>query len=161
MSSWLYAAPLHAAGAYEWVTSPEVTAHRVPAQAPEPRPFPSLREVVAAFRAAGCHGDSWFRTNGDPATVLPPCPGLKCRTNDLGEVSPTRKTGGDNDVWLPDTPVESVGFRKPSGYAVLRAVCALTPATGPLLVADEDGEVFIVSPGDQPEALEPDWPWRW
>jgi hypothetical protein len=58
------------------------------------------------------------------------------------------------------TAVESVSFRKPSGAAALRAVCALTAVTGPLLVYDPSGnQVFVVWPGERAEDLAGEWPW--
>jgi hypothetical protein len=67
--------------------------------------------------------------------------------------------GGDEPLEL-DQAVTDIGFRKPSGSAVLAAVVALASQTGPLLVFDDSGEnVFVVSPGDDPTHLAGHWPW--
>lgn len=108
--------------------------------------------MLTAFRSAGCHGDAWF--GGVDATEwLPPCSG-SC-ANDLGEVT----LGTEGELRM-DSPVGDIGFRKPSGTAVLAAVCALTAVAGPVAVFDDSGDaVFVVHPAGRPAELRPRWFW--
>ncbi|RQX16537.1 hypothetical protein DDE19_14880 [Micromonospora ureilytica] len=124
-----------------------------------------MSQVLSAFREAGCHGVPWFQVVGQEVTSdLPGCPDrATCASMgglDLGEVSlGVDGADGDEPVEL-DQAVTDIGFRKPSGTAVLAAVVALASQAGPLLVFDDSGEhVFVVSPGDDPTDLAQHWPW--
>ncbi|MFG2059159.1 hypothetical protein ACGFI9_34595 [Micromonospora sp. NPDC048930] len=125
-----------------------------------------MAQVLSAFREAGCHGVPWFRVAGHDLTPdLPGCPDpATCASMgglDLGEVSlgVVDRAAGDEPVEL-DQAVTDIGFRKPSGTAVLAAVVALASQAGSLLVFDDSGEhVFVVSPGDDPTHLAAHWPW--
>jgi hypothetical protein len=137
--------------------------HGVPDRVPEPRALPSVTTVLAAFRSAGCHGTAWFTVSGaDPGLMLPECPNPSlCAQQgglDLGEFT---LQGADADQGLtPDTAVGHLAFRKPAGAAVLTAMCALVPLSGPQLVFDDSGDrVFAVHPGDRPGDLTAVWPW--
>ncbi|MDT5025251.1 MAG: hypothetical protein QOE61_1677 [Micromonosporaceae bacterium] len=62
VSSILIATPLHLvtqAGGWDWVTSVD-NAYGLPDQSPDSGPLPTVADVLAAFRLAGCHGDAWF-----------------------------------------------------------------------------------------------------
>ncbi|MFD6563185.1 hypothetical protein [Micromonospora profundi] len=107
----------------------------------------------------------WFQVTGQGVTSdLPGCPDpATCASMggpDLGEVSlGVDGADGDEPVEL-DQAVTDIGFRKPSGTAVLAAAVALASHAGPLLVFDDSGEhVFVVSPGDDPTDLAQHWPW--
>jgi hypothetical protein len=152
-------------GMTEWVASAEFT-RGVPEQAPPILPRPSIAEVLAAFRAAGCHGTNWFEVAGEPAgTRLPECPGVDaCLSGgalDLGEVSVyTVGRSSSLPAVAAGEAVETVAFRKPNPAAVLKAACALAALAGPQLVFDVSAAVaFVVRPGEETEELEEDWPW--
>ncbi|MGK5672209.1 hypothetical protein ACSNOB_05110 [Micromonospora sp. URMC 106] len=124
-----------------------------------------MAQVLSAFREAGCHGVPWFQVAGHDLTrVLPGCPDpASCAAMgglDLGEVSlGVDGADGDEPVELGQA-VTDIGFRKPSGSAVLAAVVALASRAGPLLVFDDSGEqVFLVSPGEDSTHLAAYWPW--
>jgi hypothetical protein len=60
----------------------------------------------------------------------------------------------------PDTPIHTVGSRKPHGMAVLRMAYALSAMAGPLLVYDDGlDQIVVVSPKDVPGDLAEHWPW--
>jgi hypothetical protein len=149
----------------EWVASADVT-RGVPDQTPPVLPRPSIADVLAAFRAAGCHGTNWFEVVGEPAGWrLPECPGSDvCASGgalDLGEVS-VRTVGRDSSIpaVAADAVVDTVAFRKPDPAAALKAVCALATLSGPQLVFDESAAaVFVVHPGEKADDLEEAWPW--
>jgi hypothetical protein len=42
-------------------------AYGVPDEAPTARELPTVADVLAAFRAAGCHGTAWFEVAGSDA----------------------------------------------------------------------------------------------
>lgn len=166
--SWhLLVAPLHtvlADGGLEWAAGAE-SSFGLPEEPPAARELPTVSQVLSAFREAGCHGVPWFQVVGQEVTSdLPGCPDrATCASMgglDLGEVSlGVDGADGDEPVEL-DQAVTDIGFRKPSGTAVLAAVVALASQAGPLLVFDDSGEhVFVVSPGDDPTDLAQHWPW--
>ncbi|WP_406084440.1 hypothetical protein OHA01_08285 [Micromonospora zamorensis] len=166
--SWhLLVTPLHvvaADGGLEWAADAE-SSFGLPVEPPPARDLPMVAQVLAAFRRAGCHGVPWFQVAGHDVTGdLPGCPDPATCTSvggmDLGEVSMgVDGAGGDEPVEL-DQAVADIGFRKPSGIAVLAAAVALAPQAGPLLVFDDSGEhVFVVSPGDDLAHLARHWPW--
>ncbi|XVU21036.1 hypothetical protein ACQPZJ_27625 [Actinoplanes sp. CA-054009] len=120
-----------------------------PAAPPPAWPLPTATDVVAAFRAAGCHGTNW---SGPPGDGLPECPDPSgCAAAgglDLGEVT------------LRGEPVEVVSFRKPYPLAVLAAACALAPIAGPVVVFDHEAVgAFVVEPGENADGLRAVWPW--
>ncbi|GAA4959234.1 hypothetical protein GCM10025331_57450 [Actinoplanes utahensis] len=120
-------------------------------------PPPTVAAVLAAFRAAGCHGTAWFRlSDADPAAHLPECPNPSaCDGLDLGEIN--IHAGQVIDL---GTPVDHLAFRKPHPAAVLAAACALAGTCGPRLVFDDSCEdFFAVHPGETAAALRADWPW--
>jgi hypothetical protein len=133
---------------------------------PGPQPLVSVLDVLGAFRAAGCHGRAWFEVSDlDAGLGLPGCPDpMTCADAgglDLGEVSlhVADRAGGQHSLQA-GTTVEGMSFRNPSGTATLRAVCALTAVTGPLLVHDySEDQAFVVWPDDQAEDLAGEWPW--
>jgi hypothetical protein len=167
--SWsLYVLPLHEAvrdGGLAWAAS--VSSPRgLPDHAPGPQPPARVLDVLAAFRAAGCHGTAWFEVSDlDAGLGLPQCPDpMACADAgglDLGEVSlhVAGQAAGKRPLHAGDT-VEGLSFRKPSGAAALHTVCALTAVTGPLLVYDPSGDqVFVVRPDERAEDLAGEWPW--
>lgn len=151
-------------GGLEWAAGAE-SSFGLPDELPAARALPTVAQVLSAFRDAGCHGVPWFQATGhDVTSDLPGCPDpATCASVgglDLGEVSlGVDGAGGDEPVEL-GWAVTEVGFRKPSGSAVLAAVVALASHAGPLLVFDDGGEhVFVVSPDDDPTYLAGRWPW--
>lgn len=163
----LLVTPLHCAaenGGLEWAAEAE-SSFGLPEEPPAARELPTVAQVLSAFREAGCHGVPWFQVAGHDLTRdLPGCPDpATCASVDgldLGEVSlGVDGADGDEPVEL-NQAVTDVGFRKPSGRAVLAAAVALASQAGPLLVFDDSGEhVFVVSPGDDPTHLTGPWPW--
>lgn len=168
MSWWIHTVPLSAPAAaeiLEWTASASQK-RGVPARVNDVAPLPSARTVLDAFREAGCHGEAWFKVAGTETTALLdacPDPGACSRTGglDLGEVSLTAAGHAGPDQPLPaDAVIEGTSFRKPSGRAVLAAMCALAPVAGPQLVFDDSaGIVFVVRPGERAEELAAEWPW--
>jgi hypothetical protein len=169
MVSWkLYVVPVDSLsrdGMAEWIASADCP-RGVPEQTPAILPRPSIAEVLAAFRAAGCHGTNWFEVVGEPAgSRLPECPGTDVCTSsgamDLGEVSVyTMGRTCSVPAVAADAVVETVSFRKPNPAAVLKAACALAALAGPQLVFDESATAaFVVRPGEETQDLEADWPW--
>jgi hypothetical protein len=166
--SWhLLVAPLHTAvadGGLEWAAGAE-SSFGLPDEPPAARELPTVAQVLSAFREPGCHGVPWFQVAGHDLTRdLPGCPDpATCASVgglDLGEVSlGVDGADGDEPVVL-DQAVTDIGFRKPSGTAVLAVVVALASQAGPLLVFDDSGEhMFVVSPGDDLTHLATLWPW--
>jgi hypothetical protein len=166
--SWhLLVAPLHTAvadGGLEWAAGAE-SSFGLPEEPPAARELPTVAQVLSAFREPGCHGVPWFQVAGHDLTRdLPGCPDpATCASVgglDLGEVSlGVDGADGDEPVVL-DQAVTDIGFRKPSGTAVLAVVVALASQAGPLLVFDDSGEhMFVVSPGDDLTHLATLWPW--
>lgn len=163
----LLVTPLHVAaadGVLAWAADAD-SSFGLPDEPPSPRELPTVSQVLAAFRNAGCHGVPWFQVAGhDLASDLPGCPDpAACASAggmDLGEVSVgVDGAGGDEPATL-DQAVTDIGFRKPSGRAVLAVTVALASQAGPLLVFSDSGEhVFVVSPGDDPTQLGQHWPW--
>ncbi|MBM0277418.1 hypothetical protein [Micromonospora tarensis] len=149
----------------EWISCADFT-RGVPEPTPPVLPRPSIADVLAAFRAAGCHGTNWFEVVGEPAgTRLPECPGTDICTStgtlDLGEVS-VHTVGRSSGIPAvgADALVETVAFRKPNPAAALRAACALAALAGPQLVFDESATAAsAVWPGEETEELKDNWPW--
>ncbi|MEE6257068.1 hypothetical protein [Plantactinospora sonchi] len=167
--SWsLYAMPLHhvaSDGGWEWAASAG-SVRDLPDQPPEPTPPARVGDVLDALRAAGCHGTAWFEVDGLAAgSALPRCPDAgTCGIEegpDLGEVSLHVAGQERHGQPLPiDAAVAGVSFRKPNTLAVLRVMCALTSAAGPLLVHDDSADqVFVVWPGERAEDMRGEWPW--
>jgi hypothetical protein len=167
--SWsLYITPVDSLsrdGMSEWIASASST-RGVPEQIPPVLPRPSVADVLAALRVAGCHGTNWFNLTGEPAgSRLPECPGTAICTSsgalDLGEVSVyTMESGSSVPAVRADAVVETVAFRKPHPAAALAAACALAALAGPQLVFDESAAAaFVVEPGEQTEELKGKWPW--
>ncbi|MEH0829009.1 MULTISPECIES: hypothetical protein [unclassified Micromonospora] len=166
--SWsLLVTPLHIVagdGGLEWAAE-AASSFGLPEEPPPAREMPTVAAILAAFRMAGCHGVPWFRVAGHDVTgLLPQCPEpATCASVgglDLGEVSLLGDDPNGADPLELDQTVTGIGFRKPSGRAVLVAVVALASTSGPLLVCDDSGEsVFVVSPGDDPTSLAGQWPW--
>lgn len=167
MSWFLVMTPLHRAagdGGLEWAAGAD-SCFGLPGQPPSARDLPTVGQVLAAVRDAGCHGVPWFQLAGHDVTrELPDCPdpagcapvgGL-----DLGEVSlGVEGVDTDQPVRL-DQAVTDIRFRKPSGPAVLATAVTLASRAGPLLLFDDGGEhAFVVSPGDDPTLLTGHWPW--
>ncbi|MEV5633547.1 hypothetical protein [Micromonospora tulbaghiae] len=167
MSRHLVVAPLHAVvadGGLEWAAGAE-SSFGLPDEPPAAGELPTVGEVLSAFGEAGCHGVPWFQVGGHDVTRdLPGCPDpATCASTgglDLGEVTlGVDGAAGDEPVELGQA-VTDIGFRKPSGPAVLAAVVALASQAGPLLVVDDGGEhVFVVWPGDDSAHLATQWPW--
>jgi hypothetical protein len=164
--SWLMVAmPLHLVasnGGWEWAESMNVV-HGMPAQAPPPRPLPTVAEIVATFGSAGCHGDAWFTVAGQ-AHGLPPCLDPQaCQAAQqwhLGEVSLAVSGRGPTEALQVDDPVTNIGFRKPLGIAVLRGLSAVAAAGGPMFVFDDQAHTaFVAHPAESPDASTADWPW--
>lgn len=163
--SWsLHVMPLHIAaadGGLDWAASASFSVG-LPDEPPVARALPTVAGVLTAFREAQCHGSSWFEVAGyDLSDDLPACPDPAICASigglDLGEV--TLGVDGDGEAGL-DGAVTHLGFRKPSGNAVLVAVLALVPRAGPLLVTDDSCDrVIVVSPEDDPTQLAARWPW--
>ncbi|SCL57676.1 hypothetical protein GA0070606_2812 [Micromonospora citrea] len=152
-------------GGLEWAAGAE-SSFGLPEEPPAACELPTVAQVLSAFREAGCHGVPWFQIAGHDLTWdLPGCPDpATCVSNgglDLGEVSLGVVDGADGDEPVElDQAVTDIGFRKPSGSAVLATAVALASQAGPLLVFDDSGEkVFVVSPGDDPTHLARHWPW--
>ncbi|HXT93018.1 MAG TPA: hypothetical protein VN714_27610 [Trebonia sp.] len=167
--SWsLFVLPLHEVlrdGGLAWAGSADF-ARGVPDHVPGPQSPPRVLDVLGAFRAVGCHGTAWFEVSDlDAASWLPECPDpMSCEETGgrhLGEVSlHVAGQAADKRPLRTGTTVEGLSFRKPSGAAVLHAVCALTAAAGPLLVYDPAGnQVFVVWPTERAEELTGEWPW--
>jgi hypothetical protein len=160
--------PLHAAvhdGGLAWAASVSFS-RGLPDHEPGPQPSVRVLDVLATFRAAGCHGTAWFEVSDlDSGLGLPRCPDPRGCYDDggleLGEVSLyVAGQAGSKRPLQTGTTVDGVSFRKPSGAAVLHAVCALTAVSGPLLVYDPAGDqVFVVWPGELAEDLAGEWPW--
>jgi hypothetical protein len=93
--------------------------------------------------------------------VLPLHEAVRDGALDLGEVSLHIAGQAISEHPLQTgTTVEGVSFGRPSGAAVLHAVCALTAVTGPLLVYDpSENQVFAVWPDERAEDLAGEWPW--
>lgn len=170
MSWWLHLVPaseLAHDDVLAWATSVPWS-RRLPDEPPR-RPLAPVVAVVDALRASGCHGASWFEIAGrEGDTGLPACPDpATCSAAgglDLGEVllaiAGRTELTGQSPPLPPDAGVTTVGFRKPLGAAALRAVCALTEVTGPLLVFDDHlDRIFVPWPGEQPDQLADEWPW--
>ena len=164
--SWsIHVIPLHDAaeeGVLAWAAAASST-RGVPLVAPAPEPLPSVADVLVSFRDAGCHGTAWFTvTDAAAAPALAECPDPRvCAETgglDLGEVG-LRAVGG-SDAVSPGDEVEAISFRKPSGVAVLTAVCRLASAAGPQLVFDDSADrVFVIRPNEDPDDLVGEWPW--
>lgn len=126
-----------------------------------PAPLPTVRQVLTALVAAGCHGAAWYRLDGleDP---LPRCTDYqRCAAgqgNDLGEVS--LHCGRDLASPVgPEDLVECVSLRKPRAGSLAAAV-ALTSISTAQIVFDEGLEHFlVVQPDDAIEDLRNIWPW--
>ena len=167
MSGWLLVTPLHSAagdGGLEWAADAAFS-FGLPDEPPPARQLPTVAQVLGAFREAGCHGLPWFQLAGHEVTNhLPGCPDpTTCSSTgglDLGEIK-LGVDGADGDEHLDlDQSVTDIGFRKPSGDAVLGAAVALASQSGHLLVFDDGGEhVFVVSPDDDLTHLAEHWPW--
>jgi hypothetical protein len=164
--SWLMVAmPLHLVatnGGWEWAASMNVV-RGLPDHVPEPRPLPTVGEIVAGFRSAGCHGDAWFAVAGQPHG-LPPCVDPQaCQAAHqlhLGEVTFEVPERGPTEAPQVDDPVSNIGFRKPLGIAVLRGLCAVAATGGSMFVFDDQVDrAFVVYPTDSPEATAAHWPW--
>jgi len=134
----------------------------MPDTVPAPVPLPTVAEVLAAFRDAGCHGEAWFQID-DASPPLSRCPDpASCARNgglDIGEV--TLRGAGQAGLPLTSaTEVETVSFRKPSGAGALAAVRALASVSGPQLVFDDSADqVFVVWPHEREADLALEWPW--
>ncbi|MGC5288651.1 hypothetical protein [Micromonospora sp. DT231] len=167
MGWFLVVTPLHQAaenGGLEWAASAE-SSFGLPEEPPPVRALPTVRQVLTAFQEAGCHGTPWFQIAGhDLVADLAGCPDpTTCASLgglDLGEVRlGVDGASGDEPVALHQA-VTDIGFRKPSGRAVLAASVALAVQAGPLLLLDDSGScAFVVSPGDDPTNLAMHWPW--
>ncbi|MFF0155376.1 hypothetical protein [Micromonospora sp. NPDC005203] len=95
---------------------------------------------------------------------LPGCPNpARCASVgglDLGEVTLGVDGATRDEPVALSQAVTDIGFRKPSGLAVLAASVALASQAGPLLLFDDSGScAFVVSPGDDPINLAQHWPW--
>jgi hypothetical protein len=166
MSFWLHALPLHTLGSdgWDWAVTASVS-HGLPEYKPKPRALPTAAQVMAAFTAAGCHGQAWFTMETpDASQGLPPCPNPgECARRgglDLGEVTltPAGSPPGRHHL-ASGTFVTAIGFRKPASQAVLAGLSALTPAAGPLLIFDDTADrLFVIHEHDQPDNLT-HWPW--
>jgi hypothetical protein len=164
----LFVIPLHHAaydGVLEWAATATYS-RGVPSTMPAAVPLPTVADVLAALRHAGCHGEAWFQVgDADAAPPLMQCPDpASCAHDgglDLGEVS---VHGAEQaNLGLPlgfNTRVETVSFRKPSGAGALAAVCALVSVAGPQVVFDDSADrAFVVWPGEVEADLVQDWPW--
>jgi hypothetical protein len=168
VSYWLHAIPLHTLGSDSWGWAAGARfSYGLPENHPQPRALPTAAQVVAAFNAAGCHGEAWFTVEGPGAMGLPPCPDPgECAGRrgglDLGEVTLTpADPAADHKRLYADIPVSAIGFRKPSPAAVLAALTALTADAGPLLVFDDfnTDQVLVIREGDKAADVAAHWPW--
>jgi hypothetical protein len=148
------------AATLDWVRNEYPDVYGVPAVPPPRQPLPTVTQLVDAIKQSGCHGSAWFAIEGQDAPSIPPCP-QSCDGFDLGEVSLRVKDGTRNgDLVQWKSTVESIGFRKPSGTAVLRTISNLARYAGPFLVLDDGIEdVFVLDPLDDPTRLAAAWPW--
>ncbi|MEV7988652.1 hypothetical protein [Micromonospora sp. NPDC085948] len=168
MGWFLVVTPLHQAaenGGLEWAAGAE-SSFGLPEEPPPVRQLPTVEQVLSAFREAGCHGTPWFQVTGHEVTAdLPGCPNpARCASMgglDLGEVTLGGVDGATRgEPAALNQAVTHIGFRKPSGLAVLAASVALASQAGPLLLLDDSGScAFVVSPGDDPTNLAKHWPW--
>jgi hypothetical protein len=173
--SWrLHAMTLHdfEQDATAWVTDQAVRVHDCAGgQAAAPPGYPTVAEVLRAFRRAGCHGTAWYQladADEAPELALAPCPGPSaCQAGgswDVGEVTlhppgPRAASAGAGELSLT-TPVAVIGFRKPSGRAVLRTLCELASTSVPLVAFDDGAdEFFVVRPTTGPRDAARVWPW--
>ena len=167
--SWsLHAIPLHEAaneGVLEWAAAAS-SSRGVPDRASASTPLPTVADVLGVFGDAGCHGTAWFtivEAEAAPSLTECPNPGACARVGglDLGEVGLRVVGQGDIGLAVPsDARVKEISFRKPSGVAVLTAVCELTLIAGPQLVFDDLADrVFVVWPDELTEDLVREWPW--
>jgi len=134
--------------------------HGVPATATPAQALPTVTDVLAALRVAGCRGTAQFTVLGmDVSAWLPPSSAGSADPNDVGETLLLPAIG--QPALTPDRPVALVSFSYwRSGLAVLRALCALTPTAGPLLAYDDSArDLFVARPGERAEELAPHWPW--
>lgn len=160
--SWsAFVLPLHACppDVLDWVR--ESTGTEIPENLPGPQPLPTVEQVLAGFRDAGCYGDAWYRIGGSDDLILPSRPASPEPSLDLylGEVSIT--IDGTTDRSAPvhlDDRVAGLSFRKPR-EGLLRAVSVMVALGGQQLVFDTLGEGFLTGPDDSEEVLSSVWPW--
>ncbi len=161
MSWWMHAMPLHAIPAAEFEQFLDVvrsTRGRDVRPAPV-TPLPTAGQILSAFRAAGVHGDPWFSVDGVEDALLE---GTGSQTY-LGEVTlHPPKHHPDGDRLSRETPIESIGFRKPWAPAVMHAALGLAQVAGPLVVFTDDADLFIViHPDDEADQVAPLWVDDW
>ena len=159
--SWsAFVVPLHAcpADVLDWVREFDPTA--VPEELPEPRPLPTVEQVLMSLRSTGCHWDAWYKIVGEGSAILPDRPESPSWDHYLGEVSITVEGSAERSapVRLHDQ-VSGLSFRKPGEEGLLRAVTALVALGGPQLVFDTLGSGLVVGPDDSEEALAEKWLW--
>lgn len=74
MSFYMMMSPLFTRDAGDWIAMAQYS-YGVPHQTPPERDFPTIGQVLSAFRQANCHGWAYVRVREASASVdLPPCP---------------------------------------------------------------------------------------
>jgi hypothetical protein len=168
MSFSMMMAPLFTRDAGDWIAMARYS-YGVPHQPPPERDFPTVEQVLSAFRQASCHGWAFARVRGPSAPIdLPPCPDpAACAESDglhLGEIGlqiddqgTPKWSHSTSDELEPDAPVTALQFRNPTSRGLLAAALALAPRSGPLLVFDDIDTVFVVSADDDPSRMAGHW----
>jgi hypothetical protein len=168
MSFYLMMYPLHTQEAGHWIAEAKVS-YGVPLQTPAERDFPTINQVLSAFRQANCHGWPWLRVRGPSSSIdLPPCPDpATCHESEglhLGEIGlqvddrgTPRWSHSTVDELELDAPVTAMQFRNPVSRGVFAAALALAPQAGPLLVFNDVDTVFVVSADDDPSRMAENW----
>jgi hypothetical protein len=169
MSFYMKMSPLHTQDASDWIAMAKFS-YGVPLQTPPERDFPTIKQVLSAFRQANCHGWPFLRVRGPNASIeLPPCPDpATCAESEglhLGEIGLQVDDRGTSrwshttlDELELDASVTAIQFRKPIGRGVFAAALALAPQAGPLLVFNVNIDtVFVVSADDDPSRMAEHW----
>jgi len=168
MSFYMMMSPLFTRDAGDWIAMARHS-YGVPQQTPPARDFPTIQQVLSAFRQANCHGRAFVRVRGPGASIdLPSCPDpadcAESRSLHLGEIGLRIDDQGtpkwSHSTWdelEPDAPVTAVQFRNPVGRGLLTVALALAPRAGPLLVYNDFDTVFVVSPDDDPSRMAEQW----
>jgi hypothetical protein len=168
MSFYMMMSPLHTRDAGDWIAMARYS-YGIPHQTPPERDFPTIKQVLSAFRQANCHGWAYVRVRGPIASIdLPPCPDLAaCAESDglhLGEIGlqiddrgTSKWSHSTSDELELDASVTAIQFRNPIGRGLLAAAMALAPRAGPLLVFNDIDTVFVVSADDDPSRMTEHW----
>jgi hypothetical protein len=118
---------------------------RLPETLPAPQPLPTVRDLLAAFRESGTHGDHWFTVKGRP-----PNPQGPYDERHVGEISltlPGFPLDGPSEV-EESTELIGAGFRKGSLVAIFDAMRAFSKVAGDICVLDNDGVLIAILSAD-------------